>query len=490
MTNKLEANVDVMDAELVSRSLAGDRDSFNQIVVRYQTLICSLAYNGLGNLAQSEDVAQETFLTAWKQLQQLREPAKLRGWLCGIVRHLVLKKRDREEHEPAGHAETLDAVEDAVATNALPSEEAISREEQAILWRSLENIPSLYREPLILFYREHQSIEAVAEKLGLSEDAVKQRLARGRGLLREEVEAFVEKTLRRTAPGPAFSGLVLAALPGAPASTAAMAATGTGAAAVKSGLVASWLAPLLGILAGVTAHWLIIRAAPTAQERKLKKVAITGLWIFVLAWCIPGQLAVGALSKHLEWSNQTYFAVMAAFWFFYAVVIATFGVLTFRRISAIRQANERVEGLSQPEGQPLKWTRRIVVVAGIHLACFWWLIALAMRAQDRLGAVVVALFMIGLAVRNWVQVPGRSGTDAAWRIAGHAALIWGIILAILNWRLMVWVAGLHGFTPGEIRQFLPVWSVPMLSLAVVGWVALLLRLTKPLQPQTKSGSPT
>jgi RNA polymerase sigma factor (sigma-70 family) len=452
-------------------------------------LICSLAYNALGNLGQSEDVAQETFLTAWKQLQQLREPAKLRAWLCGIVRHLVLRKRDREEHEPAGNAETLDAVQDAAASSAMPSEEAISREEQAILWRSLENIPSLYREPLILFCREHQSIEDVAEKPGLSEDAVKQRLARGRGLLKQEVEAFVERTLRRSAPGPAFSGLVLAALPGAPASTAVMAATGKGVATVKSGFVASWLAPLLGILAGVTAHWLIIRAAPTAQERKLKKAAITGLWIFVLAWCIPGQLAVGALSKRLGWGNQTYFVVMAGFWFFYALVIATLGTLMFRRISAVRQANETMEGSSHPKGQPLKRGWRIVVVAGIHLACFWWLIDLAMRAQDRLGVGVAALFMVGLVIRNWVQVPGRTGTDAARRIAGHIALIWGIILAILNWRLTAWVAVLHGFTPGEIRRFLPLWSVPMLSLLLVGWVGLLLRLTRPFQPSTKSGSP-
>ena len=96
---------------------------------------------------------------------------------------------------------------------ALPSEQAISREEEAILWRSLERIPELYREPLILFYREHQSIESVAAELELSEDAVKQRLSRGRKLLQEEVQAFVETALRRTAPGEAFSGAVLAALP-------------------------------------------------------------------------------------------------------------------------------------------------------------------------------------------------------------------------------------------------------------------------------------
>jgi len=81
------------------------------------------------------------------------------------------------------------------------------------LWRSLEKIPENYREPLVLFYREHRSIEQVAAELELSEDAVKQRLSRGRKLLQEEVQAFVENTLRRTAPGQVFSGAVLAALP-------------------------------------------------------------------------------------------------------------------------------------------------------------------------------------------------------------------------------------------------------------------------------------
>ncbi len=54
------------DAELVSSTLAGNRDAFNRIVSRYQILICSLAYSRIGNLGLSEDVAQETFITAWK----------------------------------------------------------------------------------------------------------------------------------------------------------------------------------------------------------------------------------------------------------------------------------------------------------------------------------------------------------------------------------------------------------------------------------------
>jgi hypothetical protein len=97
--------------------------------------------------------------------------------------------------------------------DALPSERLITAEEKAILWPSIERIPQIYREPLILFYREHQSIENVAESIELTPDAVKQRLSRGRELLHQEVLAFVEGALERTSPGAAFTLGVLAALP-------------------------------------------------------------------------------------------------------------------------------------------------------------------------------------------------------------------------------------------------------------------------------------
>ena len=141
------------DAELVARTLGGDRDAFSQIVRRYQILICSLAYSRIGHLGQSEDVAQETFITAWKHLRLLREPEKLRAWLCGIVRNRIHKCLQREGRQPVYLAEPLEAADDSPAREALPSEQAIGREEEAILWRSLEKIPELYREPLILFYR-------------------------------------------------------------------------------------------------------------------------------------------------------------------------------------------------------------------------------------------------------------------------------------------------------------------------------------------------
>jgi len=200
MTTEAMRAAEFNDAELVAESLGGNREAFRQIVERYQTLISSLAYCATGNVSQSEDLAQETFVSAWKQLADLREPARLRPWLCSITRFLISKEFRRQGREPVHAAESLEAVDEWVSPEPLPPDQVISEEEKVILWRSLERIPEIYREPLVLFYREHQSIEAVAKDLGLSEDAVKQRLSRGRKLLQEQFLAFVAGALKQTAP--------------------------------------------------------------------------------------------------------------------------------------------------------------------------------------------------------------------------------------------------------------------------------------------------
>jgi len=235
MTTEAMQTAEFNDAELVAESLAGNRDAFRRIVERYQTLISSLAYCATGNVSQSEDLAQETFVSAWKQLANLREPASLRPWLCSITRFLISKEFRRQGREPVHAAESLEAVDEWVSPEPLPPDQVISEEEKAILWRSLERIPEIYREPLVLFYREHQSIEAVAQDLGLSEDAVKQRLSRGRKLLQEQFLAFVAGALKQTNPGKTFTLGVIAALP--LLATTAKAATVT-ATATKGGAMA------------------------------------------------------------------------------------------------------------------------------------------------------------------------------------------------------------------------------------------------------------
>src|SRR5437764_10406658 len=96
-----KVGVSKSDAELVAASRAGNREAFGQIVRRYAGLISGLIYSACGDLAASEDVAQETFLAAWKSLSGLREPQKLPAWLCQIARHRML---DHDRENARGHA--------------------------------------------------------------------------------------------------------------------------------------------------------------------------------------------------------------------------------------------------------------------------------------------------------------------------------------------------------------------------------------------------
>jgi hypothetical protein len=142
----------------------------------------------------------------------------------------------------------LEAVDEWVSPEPLPPDQAISEEEKAILWRSLERIPEIYREPLVLFYREHQSIETVAHDLELSEDAVKQRLSRGRKLLQEQFLAFVAGALKQTTPGKTFALGVMASLPLLAVTAKAATTTATkGGAMVKAAGAGAFLQTLTAL---------------------------------------------------------------------------------------------------------------------------------------------------------------------------------------------------------------------------------------------------
>jgi RNA polymerase sigma factor (sigma-70 family) len=476
ITNNTITATERTDAELVSCALAGDRDAFSRIVSRYQNLICSLAYSRIGNLGMSEDIAQETFITAWRRLRLLREPEKLRGWLCGIVRNRVHKSIEREGREPVTHAESLEAVENSAARGAIPSEHAIGREEEAILWRSLANIPEIYREPLILFYREHQSVGQMAAKLELTEDAAKQRLSRGRKLLQEEVHAFVESALERTAPGEAFSGAVLAALPLPAAVGAAVGLKGS--AAAKSGILSACLVPFIGILAGIAAQWIMIGAAPE-RERAKRRAQLMISWGIALTLAFGGPVIVNASAIHFGWPDRAYFAAMTGFYWFLATLVTTWIIIVFRYTSAKKKEAAGSANAQQAAQRQRGFVSRIVPLLGTHLMMFWGVILLSWQAHDRLATAVIVGLMAAIAVTNYLIDTGETPSPASrayiWQLASCGAAT----LAVVNLRSDVWVATSYGISVSEVPQHFPLWMVPALTAVLLIWAFAFLSITKP-----------
>jgi RNA polymerase sigma factor (sigma-70 family) len=209
------------------------KEAFVEIVRRHQTAVCAVAYGITGRIAPTEDIAQETFLYAWKHMAALREPAKLKAWLTKIARSTALEALRREQHtDPLG-----DDVVEIASLDSSPDAAAAAAEDERLVWEALAELPENFRLPLALFYNEGQSIAAVAAALDLSEDAVKQRLSRGREALREKVatrmathaESKLAGVLRRVQPGPLLVVTIAAAigLLAAPAALAAGAFSGT-----------------------------------------------------------------------------------------------------------------------------------------------------------------------------------------------------------------------------------------------------------------------
>lgn len=334
------------DAELVAATLAGDRRAFGRIVERYQRLLCSLAYSATGELSLSEDIAQEAFVDAWRQLGTLREPDKLRPWLCGILRFKVSRQRRSDGREPVRRADALDAAEEIPATDEPAADLAMHKEERALLWNALERVPELYREPLILYYREHQSVEHVAVALDLTEDNVKQRLARGRKILQEQVLTFVEGALARSTPGKVFTITVLAALPALVAPTPAKAAVVGVSLAAKGGLLAKTvsLATILASASGVASAALSLRAnldqSRTPRERRAV-VKIT-LGFFTGA---AGYLALlyGARTAAFQWwDNRLMWAIVAQILVAGFVVVWPWSLFrVMRHVREVRSAERR-----------------------------------------------------------------------------------------------------------------------------------------------------
>jgi RNA polymerase sigma factor (sigma-70 family) len=218
------------DAEVALAARARDKagkEAFVEIVRRHQTAVCAVAYGITGRMSLTDDIAQETFLYAWKHMTALREPVRLKAWLASIARSKALDVLRREGRSaPLG-----DDVMEIAAPDHSPDTAAADTEDEKLVWSTLAELPENFRVPLALFYNEGQSIAAVAAVLDLSEDAVKQRLSRGREALRELVaarmaihaESKLEGVLRRVQAGPLLIVTIATAI-GLLAAPAAMAA--------------------------------------------------------------------------------------------------------------------------------------------------------------------------------------------------------------------------------------------------------------------------
>lgn len=219
---------DVLHRELPAAA-EGCQHAYGRIVQACQNTVTAIALAITRDREASEDIAQDAFVRGWQQLQTLRNPSSFMPWLRQITRNLARDWLRRQRGRPLSG----DAADLAIQMAADPSPDAADRlqqiEEETAAEDIISALPEDSREVLLLYYREGQRSQHVANLLGLSDAAVRKRLSRARGMVREGLLQRFGEFARSTAPSAAFATAVV--------STLMVVAPGTASAAIVLGTV-------------------------------------------------------------------------------------------------------------------------------------------------------------------------------------------------------------------------------------------------------------
>ena len=190
------------DVQLARELLAGSMDAFDRFVAAYHNKVFRYSYAMCGQREDAEEVAQETLMKVFESLEQLREPERLKPWVFRIAKNACLMKRRKSVFAPSAEV-SLDELMPAKSGDGdgakleiadwsgLPDHLAMDSELRERLRSGVHALPEMYRAVFLLRDVEGLSTEEAAEILGVSTDVIKQRLHRGRLILRKELDDYL-----------------------------------------------------------------------------------------------------------------------------------------------------------------------------------------------------------------------------------------------------------------------------------------------------------
>jgi RNA polymerase sigma-70 factor (ECF subfamily) len=166
--------------ELVVRAQAGNRAAFEKLMSSHSGLVAAVVAAHLSEPGETEDVVQETFMTAWREIQALRSPESFAPWVSAIARNLArsaaTQRTRRARLQPLGGPEPAPARGSAALYRRVLTE--------------VERLPDGYREVFLLRYVQDLDCAEVSRQLGLPLGTVTSRLSRGHAMLRRRLEGI------------------------------------------------------------------------------------------------------------------------------------------------------------------------------------------------------------------------------------------------------------------------------------------------------------
>jgi RNA polymerase sigma-70 factor (ECF subfamily) len=194
------------EAAMISAILAGDTETFHELIRPYERSVYLMALSMLHNEAEAEDVAQEAFIKAYRHLSRFRSEARFSTWLIAIA---LNEARARLRRKQPGLTDSIDDPEGSVVPAQLtdwreiPSQSLERKEVRSLIQHALATLPLPYREVFVLREIEERNVKETAETLGITIASVKMRLHRARLMLQKQLApqlADIEPKRRRRFP--------------------------------------------------------------------------------------------------------------------------------------------------------------------------------------------------------------------------------------------------------------------------------------------------
>ena len=177
------------DVQLIRRILSGDDEAFNTLVRKYQKSVHALAWRKVGDFHFAEEIAQDTFLQAYKNLTMLRDPNQFAGWLYVIANRLCLKWIQRNKSAMQSLEDTsMGEIERSSYTRYVSEQRETEATERryAIVKRLLQRLPESERTVVTLYYLGEMTVKEIGKFLGVSVNTIKSRLRRARERLKDD----------------------------------------------------------------------------------------------------------------------------------------------------------------------------------------------------------------------------------------------------------------------------------------------------------------
>jgi RNA polymerase sigma factor (sigma-70 family) len=180
----------------LGKARQGDVQAFGEVIERYQSLVYAVALQIVRDRAAAQDVTQETFITAFESLKDLRSEASFPSWLRTITRNTALlwrKERDRiSPFEQAGELQSSPDLSKAEVQEEQREAEAF----RADVWRIVSSLSDKLRFPILLCYMNDIPTAEAARFLGIREGTLRKRLHDGKKRLQGSIVKMAEQTLQ------------------------------------------------------------------------------------------------------------------------------------------------------------------------------------------------------------------------------------------------------------------------------------------------------